>query len=100
MKSIEIKTTQNVVLQYDLAELRDRIIAWVIDTAAVFVVMYFLTIIMVSAGLTETSMVVAGFMISMLFVFYSLAFETLNNGQSIGKMAMRIRVIKTTGGKA
>jgi uncharacterized RDD family membrane protein YckC len=100
MKSIEIKTTQNVVLQYELAELRDRIIAWVIDTAAVFVVIYFLTIILVSASLSETSAVVAGFIVSMIFVFYSLAFETLNNGQSIGKMAMRIRVIKTTGGKA
>jgi hypothetical protein len=32
-------------------------------------------------------------------MFYSLLFETLNNGQSIGKMALRIQVIKVAGGK-
>ena len=37
MKNIEIKTTQNVVLQYELAELRDRIIAFLIDFVCVIV---------------------------------------------------------------
>jgi hypothetical protein len=35
-----------------------------------------------------------------VFLFYSLAFEVWNNGQSLGKMALRIQVIKTAGGRA
>jgi uncharacterized RDD family membrane protein YckC len=108
MKSIEIKTTQNVVLQYELAELRDRIIAWVIDIAVVLAVVWGLSIIsaiFIAADAADgsdatASAAVLGFFISAVFMFYSLVFEVFNNGQSLGKKAMRIRVIKTQGGKA
>jgi hypothetical protein len=39
------------------------------------------------------------FIVMGIFMFYSLLFETLNQGQSIGKMALRIQVIKVAGGK-
>jgi len=98
MKNIEIKTTQNVVLQYELASLRDRILAFLID----FVIMLF-SILMLFAFANRifdgTAMEVVGTLIFSLFMFYSLAFEVLNNGQSPGKMAMRIRVVKTTSGR-
>jgi uncharacterized RDD family membrane protein YckC len=100
MKSIEIKTTQNVVLQYELAELRDRIIAFVIDMIAISVTIWLFAIVIFSLQLSETGAIVGGFMLYFMFMFYSLAFEVLNNGQSIGKMAMRIRVIKAAGGQA
>src|SRR5690606_7183043 len=98
MKNIEIKTTLNVVLQYELASLRDRILAFLID----FVIMLF-SILMLFAFANRifdgTAMEVVGTLIFSLFMFYSLAFEVLNNGQSPGKMAMRIRVVKTTSGR-
>jgi uncharacterized RDD family membrane protein YckC len=100
MKSIEIKTTQNVVLQYELAELRDRIIAFVIDIVAVSITIWLFAIVIFSLQLSATGAMVGGFMLYFIFMFYSLAFEALNNGQSIGKMAMRIRVIKAAGGQA
>jgi len=101
MKNIEIKTTQNVVLQYELADLRDRMLAFLIDFAAVFI---FLSIVF-STGVaifasSETAMAMFVFFMSCIFIFYSLAFETLNKGQSLGKMALRIQVIKTVGGRA
>ena len=99
MKIIEIKTTQNVVLQYELADLRERILAYLIDLAIIVFTMLFLTGI-VSSSFTGISLVVLLIMIFCSFIFYSLAFEVLNYGQSPGKIAMRIRVIKTTSGQA
>lgn len=99
MKNIEIKTTQNVVLQYELADLRDRILAYLIDLV---ILVFGLGILMavVSAVFTGTARTVFIILIFCVFIFYSLAMEILNQGQSIGKMAMRIRVIKATSGQA
>jgi uncharacterized RDD family membrane protein YckC len=101
MKSIEIKTTQNVVLQYELADLRDRILAFIIDFISVMITIFlFSTIGFGVLGLSETAAMMYVIFLISIFIFYSLAFETLNKGQSLGKMAMRIQVIKTAGGNA
>lgn len=100
MKSIEIKTTQNVVLQYELAELRERIIAFIIDIAVVLFSIWMLALVLFSTATSETVSTIFAFILIFIFMFYSIAFEVFNNGQSIGKMAMRIRVIKAAGGKA
>lgn len=101
MKNIEIKTTQNVVLQYELANLRDRIIAFLLDLACVGIALFILALIGTGAiqG-NETGGVIFGAFLACIFMFYSLAFEVWNKGQSIGKMALRIQVIKTAGGRA
>lgn len=100
MKNIEIITTQNVVLQYELAGLKDRALAFLLD-CVVIVVTYviLLTIGMVFTGGSESSIAVLVFIVIGTLMFYSLLFETLNNGQSIGKMALRIHVIKVAGGR-
>ncbi len=98
MKIIEIKTTQNVVLQYELADLRDRILAFLIDFA---VGVFGMTVLASFASniFNGTTREVAIYFLLSLFIFYSLAFEALNNGQSLGKMALKIRVIKATSGR-
>lgn len=100
MKNIEIITTQNVVLQYELAGVKERALAFLID----FLCITFSFSIMsaIGAGLasgSETASAVIVFVLMGMFMFYSLVFETLNKGQSIGKMALRIQVIKVAGGK-
>lgn len=101
MKNIEIKTTQNVVLQYELADLRDRVMAFLIDFIVIIISISIVSLagfsLFMVTGIFQTVMSIL--MIS-IFLFYSLAFEVLNNGQSPGKMAMRIQVIKINGGKA
>lgn len=98
MKIIEIKTTQNVVLQYELAELRDRILAFLIDFAAL---VFGLGILMLLASgiFYGTVLEIVNVLLICAFMFYSLAFEVLNNGQTPGKMAMGIQVIKSTTGR-
>jgi uncharacterized RDD family membrane protein YckC len=101
MKNIEIKTTQNVVLEYELADLRDRIVAFVLDAVVMVIGISLLSMIGYGIlGMSGTAGDVYGVFLLCVFIFYSLAFEVLNNGQSIGKMAMRIQVIKTAGGHA
>jgi uncharacterized RDD family membrane protein YckC len=101
MKNIEIKTTQNVVLQYELADLRDRIIAFFIDAVCMgFAIGIFALIGFSIFAFNETAQGLVSIFLTCIFIFYSLAFEVLNGGQSLGKMAMRIRVIKAAGGQA
>jgi uncharacterized RDD family membrane protein YckC len=100
MKNIEIITTQNVVLQYELAGLKDRAMAFLLDAVVIVVGFSILvTIGTLFVGESESSATVMVFIVTGIFMFYSLIFETLNNGQSIGKMALRIQVIKVAGGK-
>jgi len=98
MKIIEIKTTQNVVLQYELADLRERILAYLIDLAILFFGLMFIMGI-IATSLTPLTLTIVAILLSLVFIFYSLAFEVFNHGQSPGKMAMRIRVIKVTSGQ-
>ena len=98
MKIIEIKTTQNVVLQYELADLRERILAFVIDLVALFFGLGMLMGVIANIFYGSAMSIVMIFM-TCIFVFYSLAMELLNNGQTLGKMAMGIQVIKTTSGR-
>ena len=101
MKNIEIKTTQNVILQYELADLKDRILAFAIDLICVIITISLLSAIGFSVFVSsETATALFSIFLSCIFIFYSLAFEVWNNGQSIGKMALRIQVIKTEGGQA
>lgn len=101
MKGIEIKTAQNVLLEYELASLRDRIIAFLLDAVCMSIAMIICSLIFFAVfsvyGFMQT---VASILTFSVFIFYSLLFEVFNNGQSLGKKAMRIRVIKTTGEKA
>ena len=101
MKSIEVKTTQNVVLEYELADLRDRGIAFLIDLVLLGVAIMLLSMLGFGGfGFEGTAATVFSIFIFCVFLFYSLAMEVLNNGQSVGKMAMKIQVIKTVGGQA
>jgi uncharacterized RDD family membrane protein YckC len=97
MKNIEVITTQNVVLQYELAPLRDRMLAFLLDMILLAIALSMLTAI--------TSGIFGDENMALLFVtcilsFYSLAFEFFNKGRSIGKMAMKIQVMKLSGGNA
>jgi uncharacterized RDD family membrane protein YckC len=99
MKNIEIKTTQNVVLQYELADLRDRVVAFLIDFAILIFGIGMLMSVL-SGVVSEAGLAVEMVILSCVFIFYSLAFEVFNHGQSPGKVAMRIQVIRALGGHA
>lgn len=101
MKNIEIITTQNVVLQYELAPLKDRIMAFVLDfVCLVFGISILSTFFAAALSFSETAQGLAVIVLVGAGCLYSLVFEFFNNGKSIGKMAMKIQVIKLAGGRA
>ncbi len=99
MKSIEITTPQNVQIDYQLASLGQRIFAFAIDFV-IIVLVY--AAVYIWAFVQNTSDNDLKYLLFQLFAFlwlgfYSLFSELIGNGQSIGKLAMGIRVIKLNG---
>lgn len=96
MRTIEITTTQNVTIEYQLAGVRERIIAFVIDAIIIWLVM-FVILILTQTALPRFMQYVFYIAILPIFLFYTLLSEILANGQSWGKKAMGIKVVKING---
>lgn len=99
MSSIEISTTQNVVIEYELAHLRDRIFAFMLDILIIWGVIVFSTLIFnlfVPKGTNYYSYFLYFFTIP-FFLFYSLFSEILTGGQSLGKKILKIKIVRTDG---
>jgi uncharacterized RDD family membrane protein YckC len=99
MKSIEITTPQNVKIDYQLAGLGQRIFAFVIDLAIIILVYVANYIWFFAEGSSDNDL---KYILFQLFAFlwlgfYSLVSEVIGNGQSLGKLAMGIKVIKLNG---
>lgn len=99
MQTIEINTAQNVPIVYELAGLRDRVLAFIIDFIVLFGATMVIQIIGALAGFGQSSawwyfIIVLEILI---FFFYTPVMEILNNGQSVGKMALKIKVVRLDG---
>jgi uncharacterized RDD family membrane protein YckC len=102
MKTVDIKTTQNVPITYELAPARDRIVAFVLDSVFKSIATGILAILLTTIfNLNETSgILLFGFLIFPIITFYTLFFEIILNGQTPAKKMMRIKVIKLNGKQA
>jgi len=96
MKKIEITTPQNVTVQYQLGTVWERGLALALDVL-IMVAGYFLLLGLLLFLIPGYIKVAAYFTLAPLIIFYTLAFELFNNGQSPGKMALRLRVIRLDG---
>ncbi|UMB61581.1 RDD family protein [Lutibacter sp. A80] len=100
MDNFKIETAQNITIQQNVAPLSSRIGAFIIDMLIIGA--YYALIIYFTNALgyldTENIYVLYA-LISLPVFFYSLFFETLNNGQTPGKYFKKIRVTKIDGSK-
>lgn len=95
MDNLSISTTQNVNIDYQLASVGDRIFAYIID--GIIQVVYGFIVMFTLFSIFEDQM---DWWIAFFFlpiIFYHLLCEAFLNGQSFGKMAMKIRAIKIDG---
>lgn len=99
MEQFQIETAQNITINQNAAHLGDRMVAFLIDSF--IVICYFILSIVLLLSLDiEMNDAWAIYMILNLPAFlYYLLFETLMNGQSIGKKIVQIRVVKLDGTK-
>jgi uncharacterized RDD family membrane protein YckC len=108
MQTVKIKTSQNIDIDYEVAGLGERFLARVVDigifTALIYVV-YFIVIFFYLSQIQEMRdgsgvpifLIVIGIIYSILFIFYDLVAEIYFNGQSIGKYAIKIKVVNIDG---
>ncbi|HEY9116387.1 MAG TPA: RDD family protein [Roseivirga sp.] len=95
MQGVSIQTTQNIQLEYELAGIGERILAFVID---ILVILSFGLLISFISGLIGiTQSVLLNVIFSILAYLYRFISEVSFNGQTVGKMALSIKVVKLDG---
>jgi uncharacterized RDD family membrane protein YckC len=96
MRKIDITTSQNVTIEYELATVKERISSTLIDMIIIYIgslLSYGLLVLLTGMGKSFNYIIIT---IPGSF-FYHLLFESLNHGQTLGKKALKIRVVKITG---
>ena len=98
-KSIEIRTTQNVTIEYELAGLRERGLAWMLDAALVVIGYYMVVMLfmLLFGGMGNWWGVFFGVLVFLVYFLYNILFEILKRGQSPGKIALGIKVVRLDG---
>ncbi len=100
MGNLQINTTQNVNLDYKIVGLGERIVAFLIDGLILYMYAYLVSVISNVIGFiyedTWTQRVLAA-LIFLPAMFYSLLMHSLFNGQTVGKMLMKMRVVRLDG---
>lgn len=106
-KSAEILTAHNVIIQYNMAPLMSRVLASFIDVIIVGFYVFLVIIMFISLILGNFSFdsdfgpeVLLMYVFLLPVFFYSFLMEAIFAGQTVGKMALGIRVIKSNGDNA
>jgi len=98
MQTIQVRTTQNVFINYPLASVGDRILAYLLDGAIKAVYAFAVAITLFSLDTIDTWSWILYVAIPMLL--YSVLFEIFMNGQTPGKRVLDIKVIRLNGSPA
>lgn len=108
MNNIQINTSQNVNIDFSLASIGNRILAFVIDLViktAYGLIIYFLIVKVLGLGsvfarLDQYSLMAIFIILSAPVMFYTLFLESMMEGQAFGKKIAKIKVIKVDGYQA
>lgn len=102
MQTIDLRTTQNVTIEYELATLGERMLAVIVDVIAV-TIGYYLLVGMISVAFSISSrsgmsLGILSFILPLVcFLLYSFLYELLSHGQTLGKKALSIQVVRLDG---
>jgi len=100
MSNLQINTTQNVNLDYKIVGVGERIIAFLIDGFILYLYAVLVQLIGEAIGCifqdSWTQIGVVG-LIFLPAMCYSLVMHSLFNGRTVGKMLLRIRVVRVDG---
>ncbi len=105
MKTLQINTTQNVKINFEMANVGQRLLAFVIDNIIKIAYIYLLTRIVDIDSIIRNierdnwSKAAVEILFLLPITFYTLYSEVLMNGQTLGKKVVNIKVINFEGFK-
>jgi uncharacterized RDD family membrane protein YckC len=95
MLTINVRTTQNVFIQYPLASVGERIGGYIIDLLVLIV--YIIAIVALLFNIEVRDEWVYILMIGIPFLLYKALFEIFMDGQTPGKRLLNIKVVRLDG---
>lgn len=98
MPTIQVRTTQNVFIQYPVASVGDRILGYLIDR--IILIAFAIAVGTLFYNLEVNEQWIWIVVIGIPFILYSVLFELFMNGQTPGKRVMNIKVIRLDGTSA
>ena len=95
MQTVRVRTTQNVLIDYPVASIGDRILGHLIDR--LILVAYSIAVIAALANLELETWWVWVIFLAVPWMFFSVLFEIFMNGQTPGKQVMKTKVVRLNG---
>jgi uncharacterized RDD family membrane protein YckC len=97
MDNFQIETAQNIGIKQKVAGIGDRILAFLVDTFLLLAYGILSGLAIAGLGLDGGDLWAYYLIIGLPVFLYYLFFEGFNNGQTPGKSALQIRVVKLDG---
>ena len=100
MNNLQINTTQNVNLNYTIVSIGERILAFFIDVFILYLYSILVNLIGDAIGYVYHDRWTQRGLVALIFLpamFYSLLMHIIFNGRTVGKMLLRMRVVKIDG---
>ncbi|QIE58122.1 RDD family protein [Rasiella rasia] len=99
MDNFQIETAQNVNIAQNVGGVGERVLAFIIDYAIIFLYIILVSIALGALGLDDDFVFLVYMTVGLPIFCYSLLWETFWNGRSPGKALMKLRVVKLDGSK-
>ena len=99
MDKFQIETAQNISIHQNVAHVSTRMGSFLIDVLVIAVYYILVSLLFVLVNIDPSDQWVLFLVLGLPVFFYSLFFEILWNGQTPGKRANKIRVVKLDGSK-
>lgn len=99
MKEFQIETAQNVEIQQNAANILDRMLGYIIDSLIIFVYGFAAIMLLISVDLDMRDSWSIYLLVSLPAFLYYVLLETFWDGQTVGKFAMKTRVVRLDGSK-
>ena len=99
MKEFQIETAQNVGIHQNVANLGDRMLAYLLDTLIIYFYLFAVIMLLIALDMDMRDLWALYLLVSLPAFLYYVLLETFWDGLTVGKNAMNIRVVKIDGSK-
>ena len=95
MQTVRVRTTQNVIIEYPIASIGDRMLGHLIDR--LILIAYSIAVIAALVNIGTEKWYVWLILLVIPWTLFSLLFEIFMNGQTPGKQLMKTKVVRLDG---